>query len=201
MSQLSKEDIDYLRQHLVKKDLKYNPLVEEVLDHICCEIEILMESGMSFAEAYLTFSKSLEPKALKKIETETIQLVHYKLFLMKKAIYILGAISVSLFLISQVFMFMHLPGGGILFQVALLSIVGFFPLSAIYQYQKVKHTKSGRVLFSIASLLCFVVVTGFLFKVMHWPGANILLITGTMGAIFLSTTYFFYTLFQKKIKN
>lgn len=49
---LKRNQIDYITDDLRKKGLVYEPLEEEIIDHISCMIERYMESGLSFGDAY-----------------------------------------------------------------------------------------------------------------------------------------------------
>ncbi|MDW7691428.1 hypothetical protein R9C00_18225 [Flammeovirgaceae bacterium SG7u.111] len=201
MSQLSKEDIDFLHKSLVQKEIKYDPLVDEILDHICCEVESLMENGMSFSDAYLRFSKSLKPKALKQLEEETIHLVNYKLFVMKKAIYILASFTASLFFISSIVKIMHWPGANPLIQIDMILFTITFLIWGAYTVKKEKLNRSGKALFPLSTLFVFSALGGAFFKVMHWPGAGILLTVGLAGTALFSVPYFFITSYKETQKG
>ncbi len=201
MSQLSKEDIDFLQRSLVQKEIKYDPLVDEILDHICCEVEDLMEAGMSFSDAYLRFSKSLQPKALKTLEDETIHLVNYKLFIMKKAIYILASIVISLFILGFLFRIMHWPGASQIFIIDLSLTAILLPIWTIYRFKLGNMTATDKVLFPVAAIFIFLFTSGSFFKIMHWPGAGIMAVIGLIGLAGIGVPYFFFSAYKKSLKS
>lgn len=97
---------------------------------------------------------------------------------MQKKIYIIGLISLALFLIATFFKAAHWPGSGILILVGLgtISFV-FLPIG----YSKaIKSTKDKllRFVYTAAFISFFLDFIGMAFKILHWPGAGILLIIG-----------------------
>jgi hypothetical protein len=52
MACLNKEQIEFIRNDLKKRSASRSFLFNEWIDHICCDIEMLMNKGMSFDDAY-----------------------------------------------------------------------------------------------------------------------------------------------------
>ncbi len=52
MAGLSKEQIDFIRSDLKNRKVSRSFLFEEWVDHVCCDVETLMNSGLDFNEAY-----------------------------------------------------------------------------------------------------------------------------------------------------
>lgn len=111
---------------------------------------------------------------------------------MKKSIYISGLISAVLLTIGTSFKIQHLPGAGILLTVSIIFFALFFIPAALWNnYQNLK--KNGYLYISIflTLLICFATA---LFKIMHWPGAGILIIIGLIApfVIFLPAYLVYY---------
>ena len=51
MVQLSEQQIFYIQQNLKNEGLSYEPLKDELLDHLCCMTETNMQLGNSFHDA------------------------------------------------------------------------------------------------------------------------------------------------------
>ena len=97
---------------------------------------------------------------------------------MKKFIYISGIILINLQLIGVIFKISHWPGAGVLLSISIVLMVFlFFPIALVTSYMQHKD-KSQLHLYLIAYLTIAFDSLGMLFKIMHWPGAGMLLIIG-----------------------
>ena len=95
--------------------------------------------------------------------------------MMKQKIYILGVISAMIVFTGTIFKINHYPGAGILIIAGIASLVLLFlPLAFANHYRANGNGKS-LLLHIVTYITCFVVFTGMLFKLMHWPHAGILL--------------------------
>ncbi len=59
MPQLTTEHINYIIKDLHYRGLVYEPLQNELVDHICSSVETEMEQGKKFIDAYQEVLKSL----------------------------------------------------------------------------------------------------------------------------------------------
>ena len=102
-----------------------------------------------------------------------------KITMMKNKMYIVGLVSVMLIALGGIFKINHFPGANILltFGIVALSFV-FFPVAFISTYRQ-NESKNG-LIYLTAALMGIILFTGALFKIMHWPGASILLIVATL---------------------
>lgn len=97
---------------------------------------------------------------------------------MKKTIYITGMICLSLILIATIFKASHFPGANILVLAGLGAIsVVFLPLSYSLLL-KSTDDKLLRFVYTAAFISFLIDFVGMVFKILHWPGAGILLIIG-----------------------
>jgi hypothetical protein len=162
-------------------------LSDELVDHICCEIEEQMEHGKPFEEAYRIVKEQTGIYTLKKIQEDTLYLINKKYAFMKTTMKITGNVSLVLVAAGTLFKIFYVQGASIILVLgfALLALI-FFP-SAIYMNYSEQKIKEKTVL-NLAALLGGVsLMIGFLFKVMHWQGANMLLLIGwlVMLGVFL----------------
>lgn len=118
---------------------------------------------------------------------------------MKKFLTIFGAFIVFFFTIATFFKLMHWPGSAaIMTLMLLLFAVVFIPLFFI---QRMIEDKSGLSIVTnifglFSTSLMFV---GILFKMMHWPGASIMLVFGILFFVF--PTLILYVIYQFKQKQ
>lgn len=115
----------------------------------------------------------------------------------------------STFIVGLLFKIMHWPGAGILtvLSLALVSILYFYSgiglfnnLSAKQMFQKksYQHKKRFNILFgALFGLVLSILVIGFLFKFMLWPGGNMML---SIGLISLLIVVSFYLVLKSKGK-
>jgi hypothetical protein len=95
---------------------------------------------------------------------------------MKNKIYIFGIVLLILFTIGAIFKINHFPGAGILISVSLIlfSLV-FCPMALVSAYRaERKHA----FIYIIGGITIAINFVGALFKIMHWPGAGIMLTIG-----------------------
>lgn len=97
---------------------------------------------------------------------------------MKNKLYYFGIICLLILFIGTMFKMMHWPAAGIIITIGfVLFALVFIPLALINSYKATKE-KQKRVLYIISFLCIAVVCAGALFKIMHWPGATILMVIG-----------------------
>jgi hypothetical protein len=95
--------------------------------------------------------------------------------MMKNKIYYLGLASVLLITAVGVFILMHWPGAGIGLVIGMLILCfAFIPSAFISSYYSGEN-KPLKFLYIITALVFIINFTSALFKLMHWPGANLLL--------------------------
>jgi hypothetical protein len=100
---------------------------------------------------------------------------------MKQKIYILGVVTALIVFSGIIFKIEHWPAAGILLTTGLVTLVlVFLPLAVISHY-KGEGNRQNLLLHIVTWLTCFVIFTGMLFKILHWPFAGTLL---TIALIF-----------------
>ena len=94
---------------------------------------------------------------------------------MKKRIYLPGIIALDILLVGTLFKLNHYPGAGILLITGFIILVlVFFPMALINAY-RVAGNRQTLPLYIASYITVFMLFTGMLFKIMHWPGAGLLL--------------------------
>jgi putative ABC transport system permease protein len=79
---LAPHDIDFIRYNLRKRGVADAALFDDLVDHICCEVEREMNSGISFKKAVEKVLSQLEPDELSMLQDDAIQSQNYKTTLM-----------------------------------------------------------------------------------------------------------------------
>ncbi len=197
MYSLNKKQVDIIIEDVRVASITLSHLADDLIDHICCEVENLIEDGESFEQAYKIVKKQTGISVLKKIQEDTKFLINKKYRLMKTTMKITGNISLAVIMFGTVFKIMHWPGAGVLlaFGFFILCTV-FFPLAVHINYKNASKKKN--VILHIAMLIGGILfMAGVLFKVMHWPMSQPLLMLGYLSLLFLLLPILLYV----KIKN
>lgn len=75
---LSVFDIQYVRYDLKNRGLSQPDLFEELVDHVCCEVELEMARGIPFKVAYEKILAELPPSELATLQDKVIRSQNYK---------------------------------------------------------------------------------------------------------------------------
>ena len=193
MHNVTDEQIDFILKDIAKKGIRTEDVKYNILDHVCCIIEREMPKGADFYEFYKNTIARFYKKELSEIEEETRDLVTFKYYhAMKRTMKITGLLSVLLITIGAIFKMQHLPGAGIslVLGFAIFSLV-FLPLNIVLKYRDDKE-KYNRIVMTLGLSTTLIGTIGLLFKVMHWPYANIIFF-GSLGvfALIFIPSYFF----------
>lgn len=167
---------DIERRGVITEDVRYN-----ILDHVCCIIENEMNSEMNFNEFYKDTIARFYKKELGEIEEETQNLLTFKnYYIMKRTLKISGITSITLIMLGVIFKTMHWPGAGIAIVLGLtfFSLI-FIPLNIVLKL-KDDQEKSNRLIMIVGMLTASTATIGVLFKIMHWPYANVLMLSSLL---------------------
>jgi hypothetical protein len=137
-----------------------------------------MDEGIEFLKAFEEVRQRLENDRIQQIQEETLVLINQKYRMMKKFMYILGTIAPSLLILGAIFKFQHWPGASILIFVGtILLATVYLPVFAMVSIRdtRKKGKKVNKALYVTGVITGFIFLIGILFKIMHWPGANIAL--------------------------
>ena len=100
MIELNEDQILYVERTLEDQGLKHSPLKEELLDHICCQVEAGMNDGMLFQEALHQSISAFEEDEIKNIQHQLYSTSNQTTSTMIKLS--LSILSVLFFLVFQV---------------------------------------------------------------------------------------------------
>ena len=118
---------------------------------------------------------------------------------MKQKIYILGLASVMLLTVGTQLKINHSWGSEIfLIMGVVLLLLVFLPLALINHY-RAEGNNQNRLLYIVTWVTAFVVFTGMLFKILHWPKAGIIIMVSLPFPYVVFLPVFLIT--TSKIKN
>jgi hypothetical protein len=196
---ISEDQIDYILADIAAQGVTDEHLQNNILDHVCCLLENSAEPILDFEASYRKHIESFYKTNLKEIEVEANLLVHFKhYYLMKKFMLMSGMIGAGILLLGNFFKFMHWPGASFLLLtgITLLALV-FIP---IMFFLKIKENQSvaEKLFLGVGLVLASAFSLSVLFKLMHWPGANILGNISLFGAILVFSPLYLVYGFKSK---
>lgn len=190
---ISEAQIDFILDDISARGIGMESLQQNLLDHICCIIEHNLEEDGDFERFYQQTVSTFYKSELKEIETETINLlIHKNYYTMKKIMLGSGAFSVLALTIGIVLKFMHLPGAAVCIVLGIISLSFIFLPLMFTLKAKEQQSKNDKIITAIGTFAAILISLGILFKIMHWPGANVMctLALGIMLVVFLPVYFF-----------
>lgn len=185
MPELSLKDIDQISRDIRREEISFSHLLEDLIDHVCCDVEYEMTAGLSFNEAYNRVKKKMGSRRIKEIQEETLYEIDSKYRKMKTTMKITGVAGTILLGFAALFKIQHWPGAGFLITLGALILAFVFMPSALGVLWKETHNRKKLFLFISAFIAAVFFILGTLFKIQHWPWAGWLLALAAFSGIFL----------------
>jgi len=185
MSELSVRNIELISNDIRMHDISFSHLADDLIDHVCCDVEDEMQKGYAFPEAYRRVMLKIGAGRLMEVQKETLYAVDKKYRIMKNTMKISGIAGTIIFGLASLFKIQHWAGAAIMMTIGafILSLV-FLP-SALNVLWKETHNKGRLFLLVSAFLTGFFFICGTLFKIQHWPVAGYLLSLSLLSAALL----------------
>lgn len=196
---ISDEQLSFIKQKIKNSNITSLEIQDDLIDHFCCLVEIEMQRGKIFEEAYQQAYNQTTPNGFEEIQNETYFLLNYKkIILMKQFTYITGFIFAFAATAGAFFKIMHFPGANIMLFSGLMGVSFIFlPLLLIIKFKdKVLHVMSERLKWIFGTLSLMLVFTGSIFKFLHLQGAGIVLGIGFLIFGLLYLPFFFFRMFK-----
>jgi hypothetical protein len=191
MAELSEAQIELVSAYIKQNGVAQDELHDDLLDHVCTSIELRIQQGESFDQAFQYTIKLFGPGGLKQVQLETFELLTEMNETMKKVTFGFGLTSTFLLLAGTIFKLMHWPGANVMFMLgAVILALIYLPLIL---WHKLKESPGNEALMHISGFVGLAFTTvGSLFKIMHWPGASVLLLIGMGTLAFIYVPIYFY---------
>lgn len=193
MYSLNEQQIDFILNDIKNRGVEMEDLQLNLLDHICCVIEHEFTPQKNASEnddgEVKQFYQKIIPrffkKELKEIEEETVYLLTFKhYYAMKKVMITSGAVAAFAFIIGSLFKIMHWPGAAVmLFSAILIFCFIFLPLMFTLKVKENIPTRN-KLIVGVGTIFGITISMATMFKIMHWPYANMLWLV-SLGMLFL----------------
>jgi GldL N-terminal domain len=185
MPELSLHNIDQISRDISRQEITFSHLLEDLIDHICCDVEYEMQSGLDFSAAYRRVKQKMGSRRLKEIQEETLYAVDLKYRQMKKTMKISGIAGTVLLGFGALFKIQHWPLAGTMVTLGAVTLALVFMPSALGVLWKETHNRKKLFLYISAFLAGMCFILGVLFKIQHWTAAGILLLLAALfGLVF-----------------
>lgn len=165
--ELTNEQRDDIRNFLIGRGLAFKPLLDEMSDHVACDLENLMKEGLTYREAWEQTMSQLPEDHFKQIQKETMETINNRFTLSRVFTYV-GMVAL---VFAVIFKIMHLRGAG----EVLLGGFGALGISLITGsvagiYFNRDKDGAMRVVAIVAGVV--LMQLAYAFKLLHLPGAN-----------------------------
>ena len=116
---------------------------------------------------------------------------------MKKIIYFIALITTFLIVPGSLFKIMHWPGAAVMIILGSFSFAFLFiPLIILKKFKEESFSKD-QIIYSLGIILGTVLGLGFIFKIMHWPMATILMLSSIILFNFLYVPAYFISRYNR----
>ncbi|AXT56127.1 hypothetical protein J8L88_13020 [Aquimarina sp. MMG015] len=199
---LNSEQEKKIKNFVDKQGFKLLELRDDIEDHLCCVVESDLKRGRTFDQSLRDAISELAPNGLIDLERKTIFLLNSKrIIMMKKLMYFIGFIGALTLTVGVVFKILWYPGANKLFMTGfLLLLLIFVPMLAIDRYKvAIAKTLSERLKIVLGCVSGVIVGLSGLFKLMHWMGAEVLLLAGAFIFVVGYLPFLFFTMYRKSL--
>jgi len=173
----------------------------ELIDHVCCAVEYGLSEGMPFEDALSHALNDLDPCGVAAIEQELLFLLTLQIpIIMKKLLYGCGFIAATGIATGLLFRQFHWPGSAVFMLVGSASLFVAM-LTLIYQLIKLPEITARRTRIRLISgaISGLFIASGTLFKIQHFPTANIQVGLGMAILIVLFIPLLFWEMYQREL--
>ncbi|MAW84053.1 MAG: hypothetical protein CL832_06545 [Crocinitomicaceae bacterium] len=116
---------------------------------------------------------------------------------MKKTIYFIALITTFLIVSGSLFKIMHWPGAAVMIILGSFSFAFLFiPLIILKKFKEESFSKD-QIIYSLGIILGTVLGLGFIFKIMHWPMATVLMLSSILLFNFLYVPAYFISRYNR----
>jgi len=117
---------------------------------------------------------------------------------MKKTLYLIGLISTIFTFLGSFFKIMHWQGASVMIILGAFSFAFIFiPLLIFLKFKEVSFLFD-KFIYSIGIALGTILMVGFIFKLMYWPWASVLMVSSIMIFNFVYIPLYFISRYKRE---
>ncbi len=191
---ITDEQMEFILGDIRARGVETEDLQLNLLDHICCIIEQQLEENGDFELFYSATIRKFYKDELREIEEETRSLLTNKnYYVMKKVMIYSGTFAAVALTAGIILKYMHAHGASVMLVIGIVTAsIIFIPLLFALKVKE-KQASRDKLLVGLGTLAAINISMGILFKIMHWPGANVLSLSCPAILILLFLPIYFFT--------
>jgi hypothetical protein len=184
LSESQRRDV---QNFLISRGLAFKPLLDEMSDHVSCDIEEKMNDGMSYDEAWIATVNELPEDHFKIIQQETMETINRRFNLSRVFTYV----ALVAMLVATIFKLMHLRGAD---EALLTSFVALGASLFAGSVSGIYYNRDKQGMLRVAGVVTGVIlmILGYAFKILHLAGADEIVglsVLVLMSALVANTIY------------
>ena len=195
---LNEEQVQYILRDLESKGIDMEELRFSLLDHICCVLEEELDDPGKFRGHYEKVLPRFFKRQLSEIQEETELLIRFKhYYAMKRTMIISAGITAFSFITGALFKIMHWPGASVMILLSIVTLCFvFLPILFLFKTKETNSTRE-KITLGVATIFGITISLATLFKIMHWPGANLMWLSSLGFLFFIFLPLFFFSGIRK----
>ena len=201
MVQLSEDQVNEIWREYLQGKVENEELQGCMLDHLCCQVELMMDEGKAFDEAVSKAVQATCPGGADEIENELNLLISIKPNnKMKRVLYFSGFFAIFSLCLSIISGYLHFQEGRSFFMIFTFITLLVFVLPSLvtmaYRNRKLL-TKYDWIRTMLGVISTSLIATGLIFKYLYFPMAQKLFLTGMILLTLLFLPMFFFHLYKR----
>jgi hypothetical protein len=164
---LSREQVETIKEFVTQNRVTMPTLKDDVVDHLCCEVEVFMANGKSFESSLRQAVYELAPHGLSFIQQQTYFLLDRKIMLnMRKLTFIIGSVSAMSMSFGWLLKILRMPEvGNPFFAIGSSAfLLLFLPMLAVNYYRSSQKPLFQKVKMTFGILSAVIIGMAFLWK-------------------------------------
>lgn len=178
-----------VRKFVREQGVTFEPLLDEMVDHLSCEVEERIIQGFPFDEAWQQSINEIPQNHFLNIQQETMQSITKRFNLSQSLSYT----ALALLLCSTIFKIFHLQFAG---ELLLLSFVFIGVPLVLNALSGINHNKEKKGIMLVMGVITGVIILmfGYGFKILHLPGADAIIVVAVIAVVasLLANTWLLY---------
>lgn len=187
---INDEQRTIIKDLLILRGLTFKPLQEEMLDHICCDVEERIAEGSSFEEALRSTMIDIPEDHFKLIQKHTMDTINKRFALSQWLSYA----ALGFLFCSVIFKLLHLQFAGELLLLSFALIAAALLTSSVSGiYMNREKRGAQRVLAIVVGVI--ILLIGYGFKILQLPGADqivVLSVIVLLGSLLINTLFVYH---------
>jgi hypothetical protein len=121
-----------------------------------------------------------------------------KYLIMRKSVYVVALLTTLLIMFGSIFKIMHWPGAAIMVVIGSFSFTFLFIPLVIFKKIKDEYFSIDQLIYCFGIILGTALSIGFIFKIMHWPMATVLMLSSLSLFNFLYIPIYFISRYRRE---